>query len=162
MFFEKVFFTKDMQTDHTAGAQQGKSTTEQDMYHLYVQTPTQKRQQHQPSATKPNPKRSYDGSVQDQILDILDQIINYAKQNFQIDINERALQLEFEEAHQIFMVQTGTAASKEAKVLAKLTLAFENKAGIPSNIVLQQHNLIKQLAESVTQMIKSIDTSKKK
>ncbi len=67
MFFEKIFFTnKDMQSDPTTGAHPGKSTSEQDMYHLYVQTPTEKRQQLlQQSSHKINPKRAYDGSIED-------------------------------------------------------------------------------------------------
>ena len=67
-----------------------------------------------------------------------------------------------EEAHKIFIEQgPNDSKQREAKVLLKLTKAFETKAGIPSDIILQKHVMIKQLAESVTQMIKSIDLTKR-
>jgi hypothetical protein len=54
-----------------------------------------------------------------------------------VDLKEKELQIEFEEANKIF-VEQGPSSKKdrEAKVLLKLTKALETKAGIPSDIVL--------------------------
>jgi hypothetical protein len=52
-------------------------------------------------------------------------------------LKEKELQVEFEEAHKIFVEQGPTdEKERESKVLLKLTKAFETKAGIPSDIVL--------------------------
>lgn len=54
-----------------------------------------------------------------------------------MNLKEKELQIELEEAHKIF-VEQGTTNNKEreAKVLLKLTKALQTKAGIPSDIVL--------------------------
>ncbi len=64
-------------------------------------------------------------------------MIAFAKQNFKVNLKEKELQIELEEAHKIF-VEQGTTNNKEreAKVLLKLTKALQTKAGIPSDIVL--------------------------
>jgi hypothetical protein len=54
-----------------------------------------------------------------------------------VNLKEKELQIEFEEAHKIFIEQGASdKKDREAKVLLKLTKALETKAGIPSDIVL--------------------------
>jgi hypothetical protein len=54
-----------------------------------------------------------------------------------VNLKEKELQIEFEEAHKIFVEKIPSDnKEREAKVLLKLTKALQTKAGIPSHIVL--------------------------